>query len=102
MGTKGKLSQVLERDRGKCQLCGGLTSSHDETGPNAPTLDHIIPKARGGVDALWNLQLAHRRCNESKGDRMPSGNRAKRLARRCRRHRRRHGARTTEVEEPPW
>lgn len=35
------------------------------------TLDHIIPKSKGGSFKLNNLQLAHRWCNGQKGDKLP-------------------------------
>jgi len=34
------------------------------------TLDHIIPRSKGGSDAAENLQLAHARCNKIKGNRL--------------------------------
>jgi hypothetical protein len=34
------------------------------------TKDHIVPRARGGSDALWNMQPMCLRCNERKGDSM--------------------------------
>lgn len=34
------------------------------------TLDHFIPRARRGTDALENLVLACQRCNHRKGDEM--------------------------------
>ena len=37
--------------------------------PLAPTLDHIIPLAKGGTHTLSNAQLACVRCNSHKGDR---------------------------------
>jgi 5-methylcytosine-specific restriction endonuclease McrA len=30
------------------------------------SVDHIIPRVRGGPDLAWNLQLLHARCNSSK------------------------------------
>jgi 5-methylcytosine-specific restriction endonuclease McrA len=37
--------------------------------PTAPTVDHIIPLARGGSHTWDNVQLAHHLCNSLKGDR---------------------------------
>jgi 5-methylcytosine-specific restriction endonuclease McrA len=34
----------------------------------APSLDHILPLARGGAHDHSNLQLAHRICNSRKSD----------------------------------
>lgn len=49
-----------------CGLCGGPIASLEET-----TQDHIIPTSQGGPDALANVQLAHRSCNELKGNALP-------------------------------
>lgn len=89
MSMKGKLAKVIERDGWGCKLCGREIAREYGRGPLHPTLDHIIPKSKGGVDALWNLQLAHKDCNEKKGNEVPPGPRGKRLLRKCRRHRRR-------------
>ena len=37
------------------------------------TVDHIIPRSRGGLDILENLLPACRKCNYSRGNRMDSG-----------------------------
>lgn len=34
------------------------------------TFDHIIPRSKGGLDTLENLQLAHARCNQIKGNKV--------------------------------
>lgn len=63
---------ILKRDKWKCQLCGcrtpqRLLGTHE---PNAPTLDHIIPLAKGGGHSPDNLQCACWTCNTSKRDRI--------------------------------
>ncbi len=52
-----------------CGICGLLVNKRlSGRHPLGPTVDHIIPVAKGGpLYALANLQLAHRRCNEQKG-----------------------------------
>ena len=34
------------------------------------TIDHVIPRSKGGTDRPDNLQLAHARCNKIKGNRL--------------------------------
>ena len=53
---------LLERDRNTCQYC----SSRDKL-----TLDHVIPRSRGGKDTWENLVSACVRCNVKKGNRTP-------------------------------
>ena len=55
-----------------CAICGrpvdfNLKAPH----PMSPTVDHIIPVAKGGHPSdLANLQLAHRCCNRQKSDKL--------------------------------
>lgn len=37
--------------------------------PGATTADHIVPRSKGGSDAISNLRPAHGRCNYRRGDR---------------------------------
>lgn len=56
-----------------CGICGQPVdvSIRDPRNPMAPTIDHIIPIAKGGhPSALDNLQLAHRWCNRQKSDKL--------------------------------
>ncbi len=54
---------ILRRDNNQCQYCGKTT---------APlTLDHIIPRSRGGMDTWDNLVTACIRCNNRKGNQTP-------------------------------
>ncbi len=53
---------IFKRDRFSCQYCG--------SGKNL-TLDHIVPRSKGGKSSWMNLVTACRRCNTTKGDRTP-------------------------------
>ena len=74
------LETLYKRDRGICYICGGKCDFKDHTqingyftaGPNYPSIDHIIPVARGGMHAWDNVKLAHRHCNSMKSDILPS------------------------------
>lgn len=63
-------AQLCRRDRWKCQLCGEPVKRKAQVpDPLSPTLDHIIPLAKGGTHEAKNVQLAHFRCNALKRDR---------------------------------
>ena len=51
---------ILKRDDSKCQYCGKKTT--------AMTIDHIIPKHKGGKDKWENLVAACKKCNINKGN----------------------------------
>jgi len=52
---------VLRRDGYRCAYCGKAAS----------TIDHILPRSRGGADSWENLAACCLRCNNVKGDRTP-------------------------------
>jgi 5-methylcytosine-specific restriction endonuclease McrA len=54
-------SLAKQRWGGTCGYCGRT--------PHRLTLDHIVPKSKGGRDVRSNLVAACRRCNDSKGSR---------------------------------
>jgi len=54
---------ILLRDNHNCQYCA------TKSGPF--TIDHIVPKERGGSDAWENLVTACQPCNRTKGNRTP-------------------------------
>lgn len=56
---------ILKRDHYICQYCG-----IEVHGKNA-TIDHIIPKKRGGGNTWSNLVCACKDCNHFKGNRTP-------------------------------
>ena len=53
---------ILKRDNNTCMYCGMREKL---------TLDHIIPKSRGGDDSWENLVSACTTCNHKKGNRTP-------------------------------
>lgn len=53
---------VFRRDNNKCAYCES---------PYDLTLDHVMPKSRGGKTNWDNLITACRRCNSRKGDQTP-------------------------------
>lgn len=56
---------ILMRDHHTCQYCGRSGGAGDLT------LDHVVPRSRGGAGSWENLVAACRRCNNRKGDRLP-------------------------------
>lgn len=53
---------VFKRDHHACQYCGTLKNL---------TLDHVLPRSKGGKSSWANLVTACQRCNASKGNRTP-------------------------------
>ena len=54
---------IHRRDGFRCQYCGEKSGDM--------TIDHIVPKSRGGLDSWDNLVTACRKCNNKKGSRTP-------------------------------
>ena len=62
---------VYARDGWICYLCEQpVPIGVHHLDPRAPTLDHVMPLARGGTHTLVNVKLAHRSCNTLKGVRV--------------------------------
>jgi len=56
---------VYRRDDFACQYCGAQPGAH------ALTLDHVLPRARGGRTEWLNIVTACTPCNAAKADRTP-------------------------------
>ena len=52
---------VLRRDEHRCGYCGR----------SAATIDHVLPRSRGGADSWENLIACCLACNNAKSDRTP-------------------------------
>ena len=67
--TRISLSEVYERDKGVCQICGlPVPRDCDRNDDWAASRDHIIPITKRGAHTYFNCQLAHRICNSAKQD----------------------------------
>ncbi len=53
---------VLRRDEHRCCYCG----------KSAATIDHVLPRSRGGRDTWENLVASCLRCNNVKSDKTPA------------------------------
>lgn len=65
---------VLLRDGFICIYCGispGGIQNNQVLSKNDMTIDHILPKSKGGKDSWTNTACACPRCNHRKGDRLP-------------------------------
>jgi 5-methylcytosine-specific restriction endonuclease McrA len=56
---------VRERDGNRCQYTGRLLR------PDEGSLDHVVPRSRGGEDAWENLVWSAKEVNQKKADRLP-------------------------------
>lgn len=54
---------IFKRDEHKCQYCGKRSSDM--------TIDHVLPRSRGGEDTWYNLVTACKSCNSKKGNKTP-------------------------------
>ena len=54
---------IFARDRWTCQYCGSER--------NSLTIDHVIPRSKGGSSAWENIVTCCAPCNRRKGDRLP-------------------------------
>ncbi len=59
---KVKMQRIYRRDNYQCVYCGSKKNL---------TLDHVIPKSRGGLNNWENLATSCAGCNTKKADRTP-------------------------------
>ena len=60
------LAALIKRDGLKCKLCNEEIDMH-RLGLFGVSVDHIVPRSKGGTDELPNLRLAHCICNALRG-----------------------------------
>lgn len=59
---KNMRAAIIARDGKGCWFCGGATTSATES------IEHLVPRSKGGPDALANFVLAHKSCNHEAAD----------------------------------
>lgn len=59
LSNRPSRAMIYKRDNNSCQYCGSTRHL---------TIDHVIPKSRGGEDSWENLVVACHTCNTKKGD----------------------------------
>jgi 5-methylcytosine-specific restriction endonuclease McrA len=59
--SKPSRAMIYARDQNKCQYCGSTRRL---------TIDHVLPKSRGGDDSWHNMVVACSACNTKKGDKL--------------------------------
>ena len=73
------LDKLINRDKNMCHICGEECESSDcmtteegyfIAGERYPSIDHVIPVAKGGTHTWRNVKLAHRGCNTIKNDKI--------------------------------
>lgn len=62
MANKPSRQMIYSRDNHQCQYCRSIKNL---------TIDHIMPRSRGGDNSWSNLVTACMHCNTHKGDRTP-------------------------------
>lgn len=64
--------KIILATQDTCGICGRpVDQRYKAPHPLSPTVDHIIPVAKGGHPSdMANLQLAHRWCNRWKSDKV--------------------------------
>jgi hypothetical protein len=73
----GKLKILIEQQKNICAICLEPMNPYSilpiERGSReAPTIDHVIPLSKGGLDNKTNRLAVHKKCNLNKADKMPS------------------------------
>ena len=70
-GARWSRQAVFRRDGYTCIYCGVEAGATKRLSRNDMTIDHILPRSRGGQNTWTNTACACPRCNQRKGDRLP-------------------------------
>lgn len=64
------VTRLMARDGVNCTICNEPLDRtiQDPQHPSYITFDHVLPRSLGGNDAVTNRRLAHKNCNERRGN----------------------------------
>lgn len=65
MSRKHLRRKLYREANGYCSICGEHIDYFSES-----TIDHVIPKSKGGSNKMSNLKIAHAYCNRKKGNKL--------------------------------
>jgi 5-methylcytosine-specific restriction endonuclease McrA len=66
--NRKRIIKIIQADGNKCFYCGIETSPViGERTHKSSTVDHVLPKSKGGIDHIDNCVNSCYRCNELKG-----------------------------------
>lgn len=75
-GSSIPILKLIEAEHNICYLCneecGPKVDSIDVGWKRSPTVEHVIPRSKGGTDTWDNVRLAHVSCNSKKSTRILS------------------------------
>lgn len=70
VNLRGYVAVLLERDGDSCVLCGdSIDMALRHPNPLSRSVDHRLPRSKGGTEDMSNLGLAHLVCNVRKNAR---------------------------------
>jgi hypothetical protein len=65
-GKSRKRVALAEAQNWRCAYCSGVMEDRGR-GPRVATIEHVIPRSRGGTEARLNLVVACHACNTARG-----------------------------------
>jgi 5-methylcytosine-specific restriction endonuclease McrA len=67
--ARQKLLAEVAPEGSTCHLCGApIEYDRPRFHPRGPSMDHVIPRSKGGTWERANLRPAHYGCNSSRGN----------------------------------
>ncbi|MFK0002547.1 HNH endonuclease [Paenarthrobacter sp. NPDC090522] len=65
--NRHRMRARIKRDQPACHICGkAIDYTLPHLDPWSFVIDHVVPLAKGGADAMGNVKAAHRQCNSKK------------------------------------